>query len=431
MRIRIPDREQTAFLEILSDHLHGRRSRRQELDWRKLWQYAFTHQVSAIIYDQCAEWMGQKELFEEAYHAATYQSLQYRFLDGRLRQKFSEAGIEVFTVKGLAVADCYPKPLLRTMGDLDLVTNRRKEAGEVLSLLGFALKPELRDDWEWHYRKDGLLVELHDMLLYQSDEISDCQRDFFNHYQPFLNQGKLEWNFHFLYLICHMYRHFLKSGVGFRHFMDLAAVILTVRLDENWLSEQLKKLGMYRFTLTVLSLIEIWFDVPSPLRKETDTAFGHAAGEAAESSSEDVEVRDKTAIWGRNDDSEEDRGVRLLSEDFVKRATLKIFRDGLFGLENKENDDNEITLSAARGKLPPSILLALRVVKTVFLPYSRLQHLKGFEFLKGRPYLLPAAWVRRLVLRLVYGDAARFMSRAFPEKEAIEERKRQLDEWGL
>jgi len=392
-----PDRaaltpEQEAFFRILSDHIHGRTTEPCALNWPALREIAQNHQVAAFICAQCGEWMGEKSFFEQSFQKTIYRSLQYRSLRDAVLSHLKEAGISAFTVKGISVADCYPQPLLRAMGDIDLVAGERREAGRVLEKLGFTYDPSGRDDWEWDYRNGDLLIELHDRLLYNSEETDQVQNNFFNDFEPYVHGQEPDWNFHLLFLLVHLYRHLLKTGAGFRHFLDLAVVVQKHPPDTGWLAERLRELKLYDFALTCFALSERWFGVPSP--------FGPARREE-------------------------------LQEDFVLTAARRIFSDGVFGRENESNLDNSALQAAALGGGQRLPALIGRMWRTVFLPYRELRHLPGYHFLKGRPYLLPAAWCKRLVLRVIQGDAARFLSHALPSGEAVKERREFLKKWGI
>lgn len=194
-----------------------------------------------------------------------------------IQAEFEKESISFFTVKGLDVAAFYPVPALRTMGDCDMIVHSvdKQRAHEALLKLGFMNKS--KQNAEWTYYKSRLEFELHDHLLYDETVNSRLSKDFTETAWEYTSgdacRKTLNWNFHFIFLLLHLKKHLMNSGVGFRQFMDLMFTAKTVDLDWKWLTEQLQKLKILNFTRVCLTLCEQWFGVPLPMTTELDSDF--------------------------------------------------------------------------------------------------------------------------------------------------------------
>lgn len=393
--------EQTYFLRILSDHLNGRKTtERADADWPVLLEYAQNHQVSGIVYHQCRAFLPEDtgKRLEQKHSAELYYYYNRAALFAQLTQALTGAGVPFYTVKGLDVAQYYPIPALRTMGDCDIVVHPedKEKAHAVMTALGFS--NDQKADSEWTYFKNGLEFEIHDHLLYDdfgSDKRSRERADLaWEHAEP-TGEGTryaLDWSFHFLFLLLHLKKHLIYYGAGFRQFMDLDVVLRRCELDWDWLDQPLRDLNMWRFTRICLALLKRWFDTPLPF---------------------DVEP---------------------LDEDFFAEATDKIFVNGIFGFNDAANEENRRLNAIARRSGPRALVRVRNLIAGVFPSYRAMRYVEHYAFVNGRPWLLPAAWVYRFYRSLRYrmGDnGKRMIGSAFIPDEQLDEREKTLAKWGF
>lgn len=392
--------EQRFFIQTLSDHLNGRKTEaRPGLDWDALLACANSHQVSGILYQQCSAFLPanasavlQKRCATELFY---YHNREALF--GQIAEALSEAKIPFFSVKGLEVARFYPVPALRTMGDCDIVVHPedQERANAVMCALGFTLCK--KDSAESVYEKNDLEIELHSHLLYEEAANTAAERVFFDaawDYAKPAGDGmrfELAWSFHFLFLLFHLKKHLINSGVGFRQFMDLAVVIRCCELDWPWLEAQLDGLGLKDFARVCFALLNRWFGVDAPF------------------------------------------ALPELTETFCDEAAEKIFAGGVFGYDDEANRDNARMQSINSGNRRLSARIRY-LLSVCFLPYDAMRVVPAYAFLDGRPWLLPAAWVYRLFYKLgkKRGEAGmRMVKTAFVSDEALDARQRELAKWGL
>lgn len=377
--------EQFFFLSVLSDHLHRKLTAiPATLNWNEISSIAKSHQVEGIIYYQCK----QPSLLPGYSSTLFYYTNREKTISA-LTKRLSDEGIEHFIIKGASVATYYPVPFLRTMGDTDLVVQRenRGRTNEIMLELGFQ-NQSCFDDREWVYYKGNMEFELHDYLVYTEDVNQDKHVAFFNDFWKYVHDGELDPNFHFLFLLLHLRKHLMNSGVGFRQFMDVA-VMMQQDLDWNWIAEQLRELELLDFCQTVMGLIKKWFDISAQVPFLT----------------------------------------KEISEGFCEEATDAVFKNGVFGFDNVENNNNVVINANLSGK--SGLVVAIH---RLFPSYKTLCTVPHYSFLRGKPWLLPVAWLYRIARTAAQGktkNRMKFIADSFVDREKIEKRNEELKQWGL
>lgn len=387
-------KEQTTFIRILSDHLNKRKTTiPYDLDWDVMLAYARTHQVAGIVYAQAKQSMPLEimELFRRETIASCCHFSVREEICRTLKRLFSDADIPYFIIKGPVIADLYPDPALRLMGDVDIVVHPedRDACHEILVSNGFLVTSK-QDGREWQYYKNNIEFELHDRLVYRETVNRKGHDIYFNDCWKYVKDSKLDWGFHLLFLIFHLRKHLMNAGAGFRHYMDIAVVAEKIQIDWDWLTTNLQITGMYEFAQKCFGLTERWFGIQTPISCE-------------------------------------------LEPGFCDMATNKTFDDGIFGFDNTDNEDSDVVNMVRKKKF--SILGKIQMALSHLFPAGWImKEMKPYSYLKKCPVLLPIAWMHRLV-RGIIGKKDRVlinrMKSAFVSNEIIDKREEMLKKWGL
>lgn len=384
----------THLLQVLKDHIHSVPTASFTTDWSALISLSKKHEVAGILFFQCKDFIPEPYLTELI---PLYSSVMFFYANRQsLTQKIesSLSDIQHFTIKGSSVAAYYPFPAFRTMGDTDIVvhTEDRIEADKRLKSLGLNCVSSFGDR-EWQYYRNDMEFELHDHLVYSESVNVDKQVEYFNNFWKHVKGNELDWNFHVMFLILHLRKHFMNSGVGFRQFLDIA--VLTSRgpeFDWSWIKGELEKLDLWAFTERVFALNEYWFDVKSPI------------------------------------------AISVFPDSFFTSATELIGRNGIFGFDNEENRGNT-AVNAIRREGYSRVSMLKRAVKGLFPPYKTLITVPSYAYLKNKPWLLPFVWIHRAIQAIKGKRAWRNMkavaASSFADKETIQKRKAVYQEWGL
>lgn len=387
-------KEQEYFLKILGNHLTNQRTDYMAgLDWTEILHYSKDHQLGGIVYYQCKSFIPRdvRPAFEKMYASDLYYYVVRKEAMKDISLALHASGISFYLVKGSIIDQYYPVPALRTMGDLDFVihTDDRLKTCEIMQNLGFD-KITYWDNKELGFTNQLIGVEIHDHLIYQQVINQPALEEFFENHWTYVRDGKLDNSFHFLYLLLHLRKHFLNTGIGFRMFMDLALMeSKELSLNWQWIRDCLHELGLLEFATKCFAFINCWFGIPSPLEE------------------------------------------KITDKEFYELATKTVFANGVFGFNNTENRINEAVNIARKGN-NPQIQMMKRAVLQVFPPYSMMMNNEKYHFAKKKIWLLPAAWLYRIIrsIRMVLQGRRRVFFR-FASKEQLKTRDGYLKKWGL
>lgn len=157
---------------------------------------------------------------------------------------------------------------------------------------------------------------------------------------------------HFLYMITHIAKHVTGSGAGIRMYLDVAAFVLHYGENLDWesVSQELETLGLRDFANAVFTVVQTCFDIKSPIvLKQTDKTV----------LADIVELNMKGGIFGRNG---RDSGTVSVRE------------------ESRSGEDVSRIRTIANRLFPSAQTIRSR-----------------YTYLQDKPWLLPAAWIHRLI----------------------------------
>ena len=385
--------EQSLILRALADFVNERKTVYEgEIDIESLYSIGKKQEVCGILYHQLqTNTSVRNSLLLRSYVFSLKRYHNRMALLSKIDAEFNEHKIPYVIMKGSEIAALYPVPALRTMGDSDVIVHPEDKERAHLIFEELGLVRECEGPNEWIYRCDGMEFELHHRMM--NDEVAnyDSHKAFMNRHWQYAKaedgkcQHHFEWNFHFVFLVMHLRKHFIDSGVGFRQFMDLAIVAKKCELDWHWIEKELKKMDILGFAEICMTLCESWFGVSVPLGIELDAKF-------------------------------------------VEDATERIFANGVFGFTDENKDNYQVLRINKTGKVKT-------VLGNFFPSYTDLRQNEKYKFVDNKPYLLPAAWAYRAARAIGEGKAKKQIKTAAQplavSNKRIDERNRFLEEWKL
>lgn len=402
--------EQEIFIRLLRDYVHQDISVEPEGDiaWEKIVRYAEEQDLCGIIYYQTRGFRNltsdATRRLKEGFFSNVFLSVNADHECDQLIKAFRDEKIEYMPFKGMLLREYYPHSELRTMGDRDILIHPedRQESDKIMLGLGYQLYE--KNHSVWAYCKPNLMIEIHEDMFYENLANQIDYREYFSHIWESPGNGCGSENYsavipepdmHFLYCIAHLAKHVINKGMGFRAFLDLAFFVKNAAVhtppDWEWIQKELTALRLFDFTTICFSLCREWFGIEMPFLPEKE------------------------------------------DPDFVKEITEKVFKDGIFGLDNKENAVSGSAKNIHRsdyGYLWTSLALTLH---KLFPPYRNMQLIPWYRWVDGKPYLLPVAWVYRWFYCLINKRKASqdIMFEPYTKKETIVAREKYLDRWHL
>lgn len=275
------------FLSVLKDALHGNDTKElEELsmeEWERFFAISQKQSVAPMIYQQIFRLPAFRQANPDFQNFWKMHTLKEAGNQARcsalflmLYDKMWQQGLTPLVVKGIVCRDLYPNPDLRISGDEDLLIPRDQfqRMDEFLLQEGF-FRENLDEGKEYqevgyHNLNNGLYLEIHmDLFAKESGaygHLNDLFHDAFAASVVVNIQGSdvhtLAPQLHFLYLICHMLKHFLHSGFGVRQVCDMLLFAQYYKESIDW--EDLTKLlaanHMYEFSLNLLNIGVEYFD---------------------------------------------------------------------------------------------------------------------------------------------------------------------------
>lgn len=356
------EREYNYLLHLLGAYLREEEPEALDgVDWQKLMHLAHIHSVIGILgymsmkYPICLDEQVKPCLRRLCLNTIGLYT-QRKALAQTMVQELDRAGIDYILMKGYVVRELYPVPELRTFNDIDIVIRPedRKRSHELMLSRGY----QVHTDWEpvFSYFKEQELYEIHtDIMEIDVSEKADYRGYFGNMWRYAQQIGEHSYcftpEFHFLYLLTHIAKHIHGSGAGVRMYLDVAAFVrrYDAEADWVWIAEQLRELKLFQFAAVVLTAVEAWFGIASPMRHEK-----------------------------------------------VSEVIMESFRDftleaGVFGHHNREDAMAGLKHTNQEESAPRLRQLLRRTFPAAKTIQTR------YTYLQEKPWLLPVAWVHRLI----------------------------------
>lgn len=237
-----------------------------ECDLKKLADMIGRQSLVTMVYpvilqqtDNC--WTVLKESLRPVYDREVHKGLVQEYEFQSLLDDMEKDGIDCLPMKGWIMRKYYPDPLMRSMGDLDVLiknmdsTKIQKwmEAKEYILKNGEYL---IHDEYQ---KPPYILVELHRKLIdinrlvkLQTDWIEQLAERVWNEQNLVKDTNhiyKLRDEDFYIYHLLHFYKHFMYAGSGIRPLVDIYIFIKKHEksLDRGYLQQQLDILKLSTF----------------------------------------------------------------------------------------------------------------------------------------------------------------------------------------
>ena len=359
---------ETQFLHIAKTAVSGWELPTENVDWPAIFTLANQQKLLPILFEAVRKTPAAGEnapLFAAIKQqvigqvlSQTVRSAEFADLYRRLRA----AGLHPVVVKGQLCSRLYPLRDHRISADDDLFIPEGEFFACHEALLANGLTTDTpadelptADEVSYTKKDSPLYIELHRHLFDSAEDAHDELNHFFADIAPVEVDGFLTMppHEHLLYLILHAYKHFVYSGIGLRQFCDIGlwAWAYHDRIDWQRLHDQCAGVHAATFAAAAFRIARIYlgidFDLPAPWNSDVD-----------------VEPLLHDALCG-----------------------------GVYGSNSYTRlHSSTVTLNAVKASRTGE---KSSVLRTVFPKREYLE--RRYPYLKKRPYLLPVAWVQRIV----------------------------------
>ena len=377
-------RVEKLFLEAMKASLNNSQvSWDEELepqDWLFLFRLAEIHHVLPLVYEAVYNCPAAKRMGSQLqpFKQRTVQMVMLQTIKTgeflQLYEYLRSRGLAPCVVKGIVCRSLYGKPDCRMSGDEDMLIAPEHFETCHKAMLDYGMAPvqpekDTAGEYEVPYRKEGspLYIELHKNLFPPESEAYGDLNRFFSRVTERLTeisvQGSAVYTMndtdHLFYLLCHSFKHFLHSGFGIRQVCDIVLFANSSGPMLDW-QEILRKCREIHADLFAAAVFQIG-------RKYLTFDYSKACY---------PEEWQKIQI---------DEGPML--EDLLE--------SGIYGNSSLSRmHSSNITLNAvAAGKKGRKV--DGTVLRTVFPSLRQMEY--RYAYLKRAPFLLPVAWVERIL----------------------------------
>lgn len=359
---------ETQFLHIAKAAVSGGELPTEAVDWPAMFTLANQQKLLPILFEAVRKTPAAGE--STPLFAAIKQQVIGQVLNQTVRsaefadlyRSLRDAGLHPVVVKGQLCSRLYPLRDHRISADDDLFIPEGEFFACHQALLANGLTTDTpadelptADEVSYTKKDSPLYIELHRHLFDSAQDAHDELNHFFADIAPVEVDGFLTMppHEHLLYLILHAYKHFVYSGIGLRQFCDIGlwARAYHDRIDWQRLHDQCAGVHAATFAVAAFRIARTYlgidFDLPG--------------------------------LWDGDVDVEP-----LLHDTLC---------GGVYGSNSYTRlHSSTVTLNAVKASRTGG---KSSVLRTVFPKRAYLE--RRYPYLKKRPYLLPVAWVQRIV----------------------------------
>lgn len=359
---------ETQFLHIAKAAVSGGELPTEAVDWPAMFTLANQQKLLPILFETVRKTPAAGE--NAPLFAAIKQQVIGQVLNQTVRsaefadlyRSLRDAGLHPVVVKGQLCSRLYPLRDHRISADDDLFIPEGEFFACHEALLANGLTTDTpaddlptADEVSYTKKDSPLYIELHRHLFDSAQDAHDELNHFFADIAPVEVDGFLTMppHEHLLYLILHAYKHFVYSGIGLRQFCDIGLWARAYHDQIDWQRLHDQCAGVHAATFAAAAFriartyLGIDFDLPG--------------------------------LWDGDVDVEP-----LLHDTLC---------GGVYGSNSYTRlHSSTVTLNAVKASRTGG---KSSVLRTVFPKRAYLE--RRYPYLKKRPYLLPVAWVQRIV----------------------------------
>ena len=113
--------------------------------------------------------------------------------------------------------------------------------------------------------------------------------------------------------------------------------------------------------------------------------------------------------------------------------TEKVFIDGIFGFANSENEIAGFAKKVHREQLPYWMTSVKMTFRLLFPSYNNMRLIPYYNFVDGKPYLLPIAWLYRFIYCVYhkFGESISKLANPYLKRKKVKERDENITKLGL
>ncbi len=208
-----------------------------------------------------------EQLRKRTLNYAHLDQVQHQVIE-KINDTFNNHNVEHLFVKGTHIKNLYKETYLRPMGDVDVLIKKENsiKSRKIMKEAGFksTSRSGAHDVYDFHNNS----VEVH-RYIYQKENKKDTS--ILNNPWDYAvlvenKRYRLDYSFEAVYILYHLKKHILYSGIGLRSILDITIFYnhYEKELDQDFLNKYLKENNLDKLLQTILYINKKAFDLDSP-----------------------------------------------------------------------------------------------------------------------------------------------------------------------
>lgn len=259
------------LLEIVSCSLKNSIYKKPIANEKEVFKQAYENGLGALLFGGLDKTLVSKTFYEQAekmFFSYVHIDNAQQALIKKIKQIFNNNKVKHIFLKGAHLKKLYPETYFRGMGDIDVLVLKEdlSKSRKLFKEAGF--KTYSRSAEHDVYQFDRYYVEVHQNIYREFDK---RKKDILK--KPWDNavfvkdyEYRLDYTFEGLYLLYHLEKHVMHSGIGLRSVLDIPIFFnyYQAEIDDEILKFQLQETKLAQFFQTILYLNKCAFKVESP-----------------------------------------------------------------------------------------------------------------------------------------------------------------------
>lgn len=237
------------------------------IDWKKLIDISKKQQVYSIIASVLDASVLPQEQSAELVNYVQSELLRLLSMKNELsllENELREKQIKFMLLKGSVIRDYYPQQKMRQMSDMDILydDSKRDALIRIMKSHGFRLTASCENSDDF-FKEPFYTFEWHRALFFEENRF--CPKfNLWNHAvadaeNPY--KYHVESTEHFVYTICHMFKHYATNGCGVRFLCDIYVLMhYGEKIDMTTALDRLDEIGIREFAGDAIALASAVFD---------------------------------------------------------------------------------------------------------------------------------------------------------------------------
>ena len=262
------NKPQNDFIILLRNALTQENNPIKNIDYEKIEKIAVNHLCLPLV---CAGLLrcstNVPELWKK--HSIYVAANNYNNLSvqNKVLKILYENNIRCAVLKGITVSRCYPEPLYRPLGDIDILVDIEHYDKAIKILTGTTQmdSEQLKHKFHYHFLYEGISIEIHKSITkYTNDEQGNKIQKYLEKALVNTKNEKYECfsfpmfsdEFQIISLVLHIQRHFVEHKSTMRMVCDVAMAVQSINNDvwNDRVYSVLCELELETFTCAIMEL---------------------------------------------------------------------------------------------------------------------------------------------------------------------------------